>query len=301
VVLTALRDTRGNLLGFAKVTRDMSESREKEEALTRAKELLELRVEQRTAVLTRVNEELRTEIAERERAEEQLKASLGLLRALAARLQNVREEERTYIAREIHDEFGQICTAIKMDLALIGHKATKRQTRLRAKVDSAMHLVDHLIATLRRIASELRPRSLDDLGLPAALEWQTHEFESRTGIQCRVSLPAEAIVLDAERATAVFRIFQESLTNVMRHAEATSVEARLERDGGQLVLQIRDNGRGFDPEEAKASKSLGLVGMQERALLINGDFRIDSAPGAGTTVTLRIPTPLGGPENKESE
>jgi PAS domain S-box-containing protein len=148
VVLTALRNTRGNLLGFAKVTRDMSEGREKEEALTKAKELLELRVEQRTAVLTKVNQELRTEIAERERAEEQLKASLELLRALAARLQSVREEERTYIAREIHDEFGQICTAIKMDLALIRHKATKKQTRLLAKVDSAMHLVDHLIATL---------------------------------------------------------------------------------------------------------------------------------------------------------
>jgi PAS domain S-box-containing protein len=300
VVLTALRDTEGNLLGFAKVTRDMSERREKEEALTKAKELLELRVEQRTAVLTRVNQELRTEIAERERAEEQLKASLELLRALAARLQSVREEERTYIAREIHDEFGQICTAIKMDLALIRHKATKRQTRLLAKVDSAVHLVDHLIATLRRIASELRPGSLDDLGLLAALEWQAHEFEKRTGIQCRIILPAEAIALDSERSTAVFRIFQETLTNVMRHAGATTVEARLEREGGKLVLQIHDNGRGFDPEAAKASKSLGLVGMQERALLINSEFRIDAAPGAGTTVTLRIPTPLGGPEKKES-
>jgi len=160
VVITALRDPRGNLLGFAKLTRDTTEKREKENALTKAKELLELRVEQRTAVLTRVNHELRTEIADRERAEQQLKTSLDQLRALAARLQSVREEERTSISREIHDELGQACTAIKMDLALIGRRLTKRQTQLRAKIDSAMRLVDSMIVTLRRIASELRPRTL---------------------------------------------------------------------------------------------------------------------------------------------
>jgi PAS domain S-box-containing protein len=164
VVITALRDPKENLLGFAKLTRDMSERREKEEALTKAKELLELRVEQRTAVLTRVNQELRTEIADRQRAEEQLRTSLDQLRALTARLQSVREEERTSISREIHDELGQACTAIKMDLALIGRRLTKSQTQLQSKVDSAIQLVDSTIATLRRIASELRPRTLDDLG-----------------------------------------------------------------------------------------------------------------------------------------
>lgn len=294
VVVTALRDAKGNLQGFAKVTRDMTERREKEESLAKAKELLELRVEQRTAVLTRLNEDLRREIAERERAEGQLRASLEQLRALAARLQNVREEERTYIAREIHDELGQACTAIKMDLALIGRKATKRQARLRAKVESAMQLVDNMIVTLRRIASELRPRTLDDLGLSAALEWKAHDFQTRTGIQCRLILPQEPIALDSERSTAVFRIFQESLTNVARHAHATRVEARLEREGGDLILQIHDNGTGFDPGEANARKSLGLVGMQERALLVNADFKIETVPGAGTTVTLRIPAPLSG-------
>src|SRR5207249_709790 len=159
VVVTALRDDKGSLLGFAKVTRDMTDRHGKEETLAKAKELLELRGEQRTAVLARVNQELRIEIAERERAEEQFKASLDQLRALAARLQSVREEERTSIAREIHDELGQACTAIKMDLALIGRKTTKRQTQLRAKVDSAIRLVDEMIVTLRRIASELRPRT----------------------------------------------------------------------------------------------------------------------------------------------
>src|SRR6266700_2336352 len=280
VVVTALRDPNGNLQGFAKLTRDMSERREKEEALTKAKELLELRIEQRAAVLTRVNQELRTEIVERQRAEEQLKASLAQLRALAARLQSVREEERTSISREIHDELGQACTAIKMDLALIGRRLTKRQSQLHAKVYSAIQLADNMIGTLRRIASELRPRTLDDLGLQAALESQAQEFESRTGIKCSVTLPQERLSLDADRSTAIFRIFQESLTNVARHAQAMHVEARLMEENDRVIFQVVDNGRGFDPEEARARKSLGLVGMQERALLLNGELTIEGVAGA---------------------
>jgi PAS domain S-box-containing protein len=291
VVITALRDDKGTLQGFAKVTRDMTERHGKEESLAAAKELLERRFEQRTAVLATVNQEMRTEIAERERAEQQFRASLDQLRALAARLQSVREEERTSIAREIHDELGQVCTAIKMDLALIGRKANKRQTRLLAKVESATQLVDGMIVTLRRIASELRPRTLDDLGLLAALESQAQEFESRTGIRCRIVLPGEPLTLDADRSTAVFRIFQESLTNVARHSQATRVDARLEREANQLILQIHDNGRGFDSEEIKSRKSLGLVGMQERALLLDGELKIEGIPAAGTTLILRIPLP----------
>ena len=291
VVITALRDANRNLLGFAKLTRDMSQRHEKEKALTKAKELLELRVEQRTAVLTRVNQELRTEIAERERAEEKLKASLDQLRALAARLQSVREEERTSISREIHDELGQACTAIKMDISLIGRKLTKNQPQLRAKVDSAIQLVDSTIAALRRIATQLRPRTLDDLGLAAALESQAQDFESRTAIRCSLTLPQAPLTLDADRSTAIFRIFQESLTNVARHAHATRVEARLQVQNDRLIFLVFDNGRGFDVEEAKARKSLGLVGMQERALMLNGDLKIEGVAGAGTTMTLTIPLP----------
>ena len=300
VVITALRHADGSLQGFAKVTRDMTERHGKEETLARAKELLELRFEQRAAVLAKVNLELQEEIAGRERIERELRRSLEQLRALAARLQSVREEERTLVAREIHDELGQACTAIKMDLALIGRKATKRQTQLRAKVDAAMQLVDEMIFTLRRIASELRPRTLDDLGLTAALEWQAQEFESRTGVRCVVALPQEQLALDSERSTAIFRIFQESLTNVARHAQATRVEARLERQEDQLILQVHDNGRGFDAEQAKGGRSLGLVGMQERALLLNGDLKIDGVLGSGTTMTLRIPLPRSILPRKES-
>jgi PAS domain S-box-containing protein len=289
VVITALRDPAGNLVGFAKVTRDMTGQREKQEALMKAKEELEWLIEQRTVVLKRVNQQLRLEIADHKRAEAQHTASLKLLRALAARLQNVREEERTHVAREIHDELGQACTAIKMDLALIARKATKKQARLRAKVDSATQLVNGLITSLRRIASELRPRTLDDLGLNAALEWQAQDFEARTRIPCSLALPEEPIVLDSERSTAIFRIFQESLTNVARHANATQVNANMEKEGNELVLQIRDNGKGFDLEVARLGKSLGLVGMQERALLLDGELKIEAVPGSGTTLTLRIP------------
>jgi len=302
VVVTSLHDSHGILLGFAKLTRDTTENRERAEALTKAKELLELRVEQRTAVLTRVNHEMRTEIAERQRAEEELRKSRDQLRALAARLQSVREEERTYIAREIHDELGQACTAIKMDLALIGRKLTKRQAALRAKVDSSIQLVDGTIVTLRRLASELRPRTLDDLGLPAALEAQAQEFESRTGIHCSVTLPEDPLTLDTDRSTAIFRIFQESLTNVARHAHATRVEARLRRENDRIIYQVFDNGTGFDPEVAKARKSLGLIGMQERALLLNGDFKTEGMPGSGTTMTLTIPlAPLIAAESVRHE
>jgi PAS domain S-box-containing protein len=289
VVITALRDASGNLIGFAKLTRDITERREKEEALTKAKELLELRVEQRTAVLTRVNQELRNEIGERKYAEEQLRESRDQLRALAGRLQSVREEERTSIAREIHDELGQACTAIKMDLAMIARRLTKNQTRLQDKAASAVQVVDNMIVTLRRIASELRPRTLDDLGLPAALESQAQEFESRTKIRCSVTLPDEPLALDVNTSTAIFRIFQESLTNVARHARASRVQAQLKAKNDHIVFQVFDNGKGFDFEEAKARKSLGIVGMKERALLLKGDLKIEGVQGAGTTVTLTIP------------
>lgn len=295
VVLTALRDSHGNLRGFAKLTRDMTERQDKEQQLRRANQQLELRVRQRTADLVRVNLELRTEIAERERAEEQLRHSLDQLRALAARLQFVREEERMRIAREIHDELGQACTALKMDIALLARKASKGQVQLRAKAESAMRLIDNLIRSMRRMASELRPSTLDDLGLVAALEWQAQEYESRTDIQCHLTLPSDSLVLDPNRSTAIFRIFQEALTNIARHAQATRVDASLTQVHHSLVLQVRDNGTGYDPKQLRAGRSLGIVGMRERALLLDGEFTIEGIPGKGTTVTVRIPILAAGP------
>ena len=301
VVITALRDSEGSLRGFMKITRDMTERHEKEVGLQEAKDQLERRIEERTAVLVNLNRELHEEIAGRERVEEELRKSLEQLRALAARLQQVREEERKRVAREMHDELGQACTAIKMDLASIGRKTTKRQTQLRAKLDLAMQLVDAMISTVRRIASELRPRTLDDLGLATALEWQAQEFQRRTGTRCSVDLPAEPLALDAERSIAIFRIFQESLTNVARHAYATEVQVRLEMHGDELIFRVSDNGRGFDATQASARQSLGLVGMQERALLLGGQIEIRGAPGSGTTVSLRIPLRRADSQTTETE
>jgi PAS domain S-box-containing protein len=289
VVITALRDGQGGVRGFVKLTRDKTERRERENNLVKDKQVLEVCVEQRTAALAQANRELRAEIAERQHAEEELKSSLDQLRTLATHLQTVREEERAWAARELHDELGQACTAIKLDLALLNRKLTARQAGLRSRVASAIELVDEMVVALRRIASTLRPRTLDDLGLTAALESQAREFEGRSGIACRLTLPQDPLDLNAESSTAIFRIFQESLTNVLRHAHATTVEALLEQGPTEIVLQVRDNGKGFDHEKIKAGKSLGLVGMQERALLLNGELKIHSMPDAGTTVTVRIP------------
>jgi signal transduction histidine kinase len=234
--------------------------------------------------------ELRMEIAEWRSAEEQVKASRDELRELAARLQRIREDERTRIAREIHDELGQACTALKMDVALLARKLPARKSlQVMNKIKSAMAIADGLIHSMRRIASGLRPAALDDLGLAVALEWQAQEFEKRTSIQCCIALPSEYLAIDTDRSTAIFRIFQESLTNVARHSQATRVEATLSKERTQIVLEIRDNGRGFDSKEVKTRNSFGLIGMEERAILLNGTLHIAGNQGQGTTVTLRVP------------
>jgi PAS domain S-box-containing protein len=228
------------------------------------------------------------DITERKLAEQEQQRSFEQLRALAARLQSVREEERTRVAREIHDELGQALTAIKLELAcLIGDLPTDQQQSTRTH--SVFKLVDETIHTVRRISSELRPGMLDDLGLVAAIEWASEEFEARTGTKCRLDLPEDDIVTDQERATALFRIFQETLTNVARHANATTINVRLTKGNGDLLLEVQDNGKGVSLQDLSAGKSMGIVGMRERALLLGGELIITGAPGEGTTVRVRIP------------
>ena len=212
-LMTALRDARGRLYGFAQITRDVTGSKYRELALRAARDELEIRVRERTAELVRVNHELQSEVSERERAEQQL-------RALAARLQKTQEAERIRIAREIHDALGQLCTALKIDVNFISKRLPRQENRLRAKARSALVLVDELIRSLRRLSSELHPGVLNALGLTAAMEWQAQEFQRRTGIRCRLNLPDKELGLNLERSTALFRIFQEALTNVARHSRA---------------------------------------------------------------------------------
>lgn len=292
VSVTGLYDERGQLRRFAEVTRDMTERREREEDLRSSKQQLQIMFEGRTAQLIKVNTELREEIHRHMETEARLRESLEQLRNLAARVQNVREGERASVAREIHDELGQACTALKMDLSVIIRKLPRSQSRVMTKARSSMQLVDGMIRTIRQIASELRPSTLDDLGLTAAVEWQVQEFQTRTGIACRLKLPGEALDLDAERSTALFRILQETLTNVTRHAEATSVDVRLVKTETELLLEIRDNGKGFDMKLVLPRQSFGLLGMHERALVLGGVFSVNSRPGEGTTVKVKIPVGL---------
>lgn len=234
------------------------------------------------------NEELAREIAERRLAEEQLRESEENLRALTARLRSVREKEQARIAREIHDELGQALTGLKMDLTWLTNRVPPQKV-FTNKAKSMSRLIDNTIHSVRRIASGLRPEALDAFGLAAAINWQAREFQKRTGIRCAIQLPPNGPEPDAERATAVFRIFQELLTNVTRHAKATRVEIRLEISGASLMLEVRDNGMGITPRQTENARSLGLLGMRERVLQFEGNFEIDGTPGKGTRVRVAIP------------
>ena len=226
---------------------------------------------------------------ERQRAEDKLRRSLDQLRALTSYLQYVREEERTRIAREVHDELGQALTGLKLDMSWLAARLARNARPVQDKVKTMVDHIDETIQTVRRIATELRPGILDSLGLVAALEWQANEFQSRTGIPCHVVASVDDSQLQQQFATVFFRIYQETLTNIIRHARATRVDVRLTEASGALVLTVQDNGRGISEEEIANTRSIGLVGMRERAMLIGGEITLQGAPGKGTTMTLRVP------------
>src|SRR5215469_15514340 len=230
------------------------------------------------------------ERSERRHAQEQLRESHEQLRALSVYLQHVREEERTRIAREVHDELGQALTSCKLDISLLANKLPGNLAPLREKAKGLSAYIDATIQTVRRIATELSPGILDHLGLIAALEWQANEFQTRTGIKCDVRADLHEPALTADLATAFFRIFQETLTNVIRHAGATHVMVHLKEAAGRIILEVKDNGRGISPEEITNPRSMGLLGMKERAALLGGSFKIGlPSGGKGTLVTVSIP------------
>jgi signal transduction histidine kinase len=243
------------------------------------------------------------ERAEHRRAEEQLRESHRRLRALSVYLQSVREEERTRIAREVHDELGQALTSCKLDVSWIASKLPRTLKPLVEKAKAITAHIDATIRTVRRISSELRPGVLDHLGLAAALEWQANEFQTRTGIKCEVRASLPETSLAQELNTTCFRIFQETLTNIIRHAGATRVSVRLRQAQGLIVLEVRDNGRGITEAEVVNADSLGLLGMRERAALLGGTFKISAMPRRkGTKATLSIPSPpTARPEESNHE
>jgi signal transduction histidine kinase len=229
-----------------------------------------------------------------------VQAAREQLRDLAGYLQNAREEERTQIAREIHDEFGQALSALNMDLSWLSKRLPADQPYLAEKASAMSDLIDSTIQTVRRVATELRPGLLDELGLAATIEWQAQEFAERTGIDCDLYLSDEEIVLDRDLATAIFRIFQETLTNVARHAQATQVRVELEDRPDELVLIVRDNGKGITESQVSHPRSLGLMGMRERARSWGGEVAFQGVAGQGTTVTVRVPNVEFGMRNSES-
>jgi PAS domain S-box-containing protein len=234
-----------------------------------------------------------TDITDRKEAEEQLKNSREQLRNLSQHLESIREEERTNSAREIHDELGQLLTALKIDISWVSRRLPKAEPSLVDKIGTMYELVDDAIQTVKRISSELRPGLLDDLGLAAAIEWQVQELRKHTDIDFEFRMSPKEITLDRDRSTALFRICQEALTNVVRHANATKVKLSLQKNQGRILFRISDNGKGIEEKQLSDPKALGLIGMRERARFWGGEVKISGTPGKGTTVAVSIPLNRG--------
>ncbi len=229
------------------------------------------------------------DISELKKAEQELAATNESLRKLTGYLQQIREEERSHIAREIHDELGQQLTVLKMDISWLNKKIDTKEEKVKERLRDLVGMVDKTVKSVRKISSELRPSMLDDLGLPSALEWQGQEFEKRSGIKVNLLNSAGDYKLPNNVAITLFRIFQEGLTNVARHAEASEVWVTLQAAKDYLSMEIRDNGKGFVVRDIENKKTLGILGMRERISLISGTFSIESSPGKGTCIRVNVP------------
>jgi len=240
-----------------------------------------------------------TDLTKRRLIEKKLRRSQETLSDLSRHLQSIREDEARHIAREIHDELGQSLTAMKMDISYLLKKFpdyVKQPALIKKKACSIDKLIDMTIKSVQRISSELRPGMLDDLGLVAAIEWKAQEFEKQSKIPCKLSLCCEEFKIDSKKATAIFRIFQEALTNIIRHANASQVEVSLNKKGTRplkLELKVKDDGRGIKPAEIESPHSFGLMGMQERLRPFKGTFKIQGSKNQGTALTVTLPIKAG--------
>jgi PAS domain S-box-containing protein len=232
-----------------------------------------------------------TDVTERNRARQALADAHAELRTLAAEMHNVREAERTRIARELHDELGQALTALKMDLEALEHRIPPGEGSLFERTAAMRTLLDFTVATTRRLSADLRPLVLDDLGLGAGAEWLAQDFSKRASVACMLHVDPALADLGEPYATVLFRVMQESLTNVARHARASRVEATLERERDYAILTVRDDGVGMDAQAQSKPRSFGLQGIRERVLVVGGEVSIVSRPGEGTTIRARVPLP----------
>ncbi|WP_116135596.1 sensor histidine kinase [Trinickia diaoshuihuensis] len=295
-VLVAL--TFDNIQLYARVVQALGRERAERQLvqhrtmqLNEAKALLEQRVQARTAALAASNRDLLREVTERQRAQAALVHSQKELRELAAISSSAREQEMRRISRELHDELAQILATLRIETDRLREAAadTPAGAASESRLMAMRSLLDEAVTSTRRIASDLRPLVLDDLGLVAAVQWLVQNFTQRTGVACELTLDPPDIELDEPYATATFRMLQESLTNISRHAHASHVEVSLAREHDWVVLTVRDDGVGFDPARPRKPGSFGLAGLRERAYLVDGELRIDSSPGRGATIEVRIP------------
>jgi PAS domain S-box-containing protein len=264
-----VKNDSGELAGMLGTIRDITKRKKMENALLKAHNELEIKVQKRT---------------------EELRKTSDQLHHLSQYLQSSIEKERAHIAREVHDDLGQLLTAVKMDLSWLGKKIHKNQKKLIAKTGSTITIVDQAIRTVKKIISTLRPGPLNDLGLVAAIEWQVEDFINRTGIQVKLSINPSEFKLQSDLSTTIFRIIQESLTNIIKHSKATKVKLAITKNERLIEIFISDNGVGIVGEQINDYKSYGIIGIKERVNSFNGKIEISSRPGQGTTLDIFIPT-----------
>lgn len=264
ITMSAVRDQHGTVVATTAILRDIT-------------------------ARIRMDAELERLLREQRQAEATMRESRDQLRELSSALQTIREDEKTRIARELHDELGQALTALKMDAAAITSALDPTAVALRKRTDDMTQLIDTTVMSVRRIAADLRPVILDNLGLVPTLEWLAKDFAQRTGIHVDLDIDDENLEVEGDPATAVFRIAQEALTNVARHSGADFVGIQLRCSGGQIMLRIQDNGKGFTASDTRKSRSFGLVGMRERALVLGGELKISNPLGGGTLIEAFIP------------
>ncbi|HVU94310.1 MAG TPA: PAS domain S-box protein [Puia sp.] len=232
------------------------------------------------------------DISERRKAENEIREINRELRELSSHLQHVREEERTQIARDVHDDLGQLLTALKMDVHALKKQLAPDGEIILQKFNDIFGLIEKGIQSVRGIAADLRPSIIDDLGLTAALIWHSQEVEKRSGVRIGFICEPEEIQVPPEIVTDIFRIYQEALTNVVRHAQARAVQASLTLADGRIRLAVSDDGIGFDARNNGKRKSFGLLGIRERVLLMGGEFELKSEPGKGTMLNVSVPARL---------
>ncbi|MGZ5684029.1 MAG: histidine kinase, partial [Usitatibacter sp.] len=234
------------------------------------------------------------DVTERTRQEEALRHSRDEIRALGLASNSLREQEKSRVARELHDELGQALTALKLDVGWLKARAGQADDEIRRKLDAMQVLLDGTVAATRRISTDLRPLVLDDLGLAAAADWLAQNFTDRTGIPCELAVGEGFEDVPDPHATTIFRVLQESLTNVAKHAQARNVEVTLTEETDRMILVVRDDGRGISPDGPRNPSSFGILGLRERAYLLGGEVSIKSSPGRGTIVEMRLPHPAPG-------